>query len=349
MTVCLFGNYIKDYPRITTIRQGLEWNGVQVLECQTRKTGIRKYFDLWRRHRQLRDKYDIMVVMMGGQTIVPFAKILTRKKIIFDAFASLYLSEVVDRKKADPGSFRARKLRFWDKFPCQLADQVLLDTDIQIDYFVEQYHLPKNKFKRLLITCDDQIFHPQKLENKKDKFIIHWHGYMVPFHGVEIILQAAKILEPEKEIEFQIVTRFDSKFEKIRKKSEEMNLKNIKFFEEVSLEGMAHKINEADISLGVFGDNKKTQLVIPNKIIEGIACAKPVITGDSRAVRELFKNNENICLVGLENSEELAGRILELKNNPEKRNKIVENGYQLFLDQLKQDKIMNNFLDKIIK
>ena len=146
MIICLFGNYIKDYPRVSTTRIGLRLNNVEVIECHTRKTGVKKYIDLYKQHKKIKNKYDFLMIMMGGQTLVWFAKLISNKPIIFDAFASLYLTNVADRKTCSPKSFRAVYYKFLDKFSCKLADKILLDTQTQINFFV-------NKFMALVVLC----------------------------------------------------------------------------------------------------------------------------------------------------------------------------------------------------
>jgi glycosyltransferase involved in cell wall biosynthesis len=348
MTICFFGNYIADYPRVAVMRNGLKENGVEVLECQTRERGLKKYLALWREHRKIKNKYDLMLVMMGGQTLVWFAKFLTRKKVVFDAFSSLYLTNIDDRQLASKNSLKARIWAYWDWLPCQLADLVLLDTKAQIDYFIKKYKIEENKFIRIFASAVDEIFYPRpETENANKKFIIHWHGYIVPFYGLETIIKAAKILEKEN-LEFRITTRFNSEYEKIKKLVAELGLKNVTFFSETTRQELAKNINQADACLGVFGNNKKAQIVIPNKIVEAIACAKPVITGRQKVLEELFVGGESIMMCESEDPRDLAEKILKLKNNHELKRKIGQSGYQIYLKKLKPKVLIKENLLSVI-
>lgn len=346
MTVCLFGNYIKNYPRVQVLRQGLKENSVEVLECQTRQRGLKKYLELYQQHKKIKNKYNILIVMMGGQTLVWLAKLLSTKKIIFDAFTSLYLTNIEDRKNCSAKSFKAWHYKFLDWLPCKLADKVLLDTYAQIDYFSQNYKIKKNEFIKLPTSADDKIFYPQKAEKKDNKFIVHWHGHIVPFHSVATIIQAAKILKNKLDIEFQIITRFNSQYEEIKKLTDDLKLQNIKFYPETDYKGLAKYINQADVCLGVFGNNKKAQVVIPNKIIEATACAKPVITGRQEVLSELFIGKENILMINPQDPQDLADKIWELENNSELRQRISNKAYQLYLNT-RPKFIVKNLLKKI--
>ncbi len=345
MTVCFFGNYISDYSRVRVLRKGFQQNNFEVLECHTRKKGFKKYLELYKQHKKVKNKYDILLVMMGGQTLVWFAKLISNKKIIFDAFTSLYLTNVEDRKICSSKSFKAKYYAWLDKSSCKKADKILLDTQAQINYFVEKYKLNKNKFIRVFVGSENDCGLINKNNNKfSNKFIVHWHGYIVPFYSLETIIKSAKILEKYKDIEFQIVTRFNSKYENIKNLSEKLNLKNIKFFPETDYQGVFKFINQADICLGIFGDNKKAQVVIPNKIYEAVACAKPIITVNHKVLNELFIENKNIILVNSKDEKDLANKILELKNNKELRNKISQNLYKLYQEKLTPQYIVQQII-----
>ena len=90
MKVLYFGTYDRDYARNEILISGLKANDIEVLECQTNARGFKKYFELYKKHKIIKEKYDVMIVGFLGHSIVPFAKLITRKPIIFDAFVSLY-------------------------------------------------------------------------------------------------------------------------------------------------------------------------------------------------------------------------------------------------------------------
>ena len=64
---------------------------------------------------------------------------------------------------------------------------------------------------------------------------------------------------------------------------------------QTSYQGLAQAINQADICLGIFGNNLKAQLVIPNKIYEAIACGKLVVTANQPAIDEIFQDGTRKC------------------------------------------------------
>lgn len=125
----------------------------------------------------------------------------------------------------------------------------------------------------------------------------------------------------------------------MEKLSKSLSLKNVKFIGRVSYDELPEYLINADICLGIFGNNKKAKRVVTNKVYEILAMGKPLITGNSEASREILKNKENAILCEMGNPKSLASAILELKNDENLRNKIAKNGYILYKD---------NFTPKII-
>ena len=347
MKVCFFGNYLREYPRNEIIIEGLRSSGVEVVECNTRKRGLTKFIDLYKKHKALKGNYDILLVAFSGHAIVWFARILTKKKIVFDAFVSLDLTNIEDRETHSRYGLRARYYAFFDYISCKLSDTVLLDTQAQIQYFLGKYKLDKNKFYRIFVGANENYFYPLKIKKEGSKIIVHWHGYIVPFNGIEIIIQAANILRPYKDIEFRIITRFNSAFEKIKVLADSLELKNIIFFPEMNRKDLAREIQKSDICLGIFGDNKKAQVVIPNKIFEAVACAKPVITAKHSSILELFQDGEDMVLCKPLDSDSLAKKILILRDS-EIRKRIGKNSFFKFENML-TTKILGSEVKKIIQ
>lgn len=326
MRVLYFGSYNPDYSRNGVLITGLRRNGVEVIECRDDSPGIRKFINLFKKHRQLRNRYDVMVVGFLGQQIMPFAKLISRKPIIFDAFLSLYDSNVFDRKTVKRGSARAFYYWILDWLSMRLADIVLFDTDQHIKYASEEFGINRNKFRKIWIGARDDIFYPMS-KPTSDRFLVVFHGSFIPLQGIGYILKAAKICEKDG-VSFLIIGNGQKKKEML-KLSGELDLKNVKFLDFIRPEPLRKEIAQADVCLGIFGDTQKTQRVIPNKVYECLAMQKPVITADTPAIRELFNENE-MMLVKVANPESLASAIIYLKKNPELMEKIAVNGFNKF-------------------
>ena len=71
-------------------------------------------------------------------------------------------------------------------------------------------------------------------------------------------------------------------------------------------------------------------MVVPNKVYEAMAMAKPIITSDTPSARQVLRERESVLFSRAEDAESLAGCIRELKENDELRQRIAWGGYKVF-------------------
>lgn len=341
MTILYFGAYDPNYPRNKTLIKGLRENGAEVIECNSRSRSFVKYIELFFKYLKIRGNYDVIVIGFPGQESMFLASLLTfrlgskqAKPIIFDVFTSHYGGHVLDRGKHGQKSFRSQWYWWIDKKSVELSDIALLDTDAHIDFFEKEFNLPRAKFKRIFVGTDSSIFYPRETKKNTDKFLVHFHGHYIPLQGVEYIIRAAKLLEKEN-IVFNLIGRGQT-YLKNRELAERLRVNNINFIDRVPYEKLSDYINTADMALGIFGNTLKTELVIPNKVFEAIACAKPVVTAETRAARELFIDWHNVLFCRKADPENLAEKIIILRKDQNLRRKISEAGYLLYQNQLQE-------------
>lgn len=334
--IAYFGKYDPNYTRVRTVLKGLKKNNIAVYECLSNDSFyLKRIISLISQYLKITEKIDILMVSEAGQAYVFPAKILsllTKKPLLFDAFLSYYHVKVIDTKEISRYSLKGKYFYYLDKLSCKLADIALLDTEEHIDYFCKTFNLNRRKFKSLPVGSDEEIFYPfQKISKEKSEFLIFLVSSFYPLHGVEYVIKASKLLEKYKDIKFLIIGDGPTK-KNIEKLIEDLHIKNVELKGIQSPLEVAKLMAKSDICMGQFGATNQAQMVIPAKVYDAIAMAKPVITGDSIAVKKIFAHNENIILCPVADSIALAKSIIFLKENHQLREKIAKNGYQLFLD-----------------
>lgn len=348
INVCYFPGRERNYSRSRVLVNSMREAGLNVLDCSSKSKSIFRYFYSFFNFLKNKGKCNIVFVGFMGQPLVPFVKMFTRKKILFDAFVSCYQTLAFDRKIIRPNGVSAFIVRFFEKYSCQLADQVLLDTNQHIQYFIQQYHLPVEKFDRILVSSDTSVMYPREGKKLND-FLVHFHGEFQALHGAEYIIEAAKLIP---HIQFQLLGHGYT-LKNCQKLTKQYNLKNITFLTPVTYMELPNVISKATVCLGIFGNTQKTNLVIPHKVYEALALKMPLITSDTPAARELLTHEENVLFCKAANPKSLADAIERLYNDESLRIKIASNGYNTFKHYC-SEKIMGNqlkaiFLDLIKK
>ncbi len=101
MKVCYFGIYNSEYSRNRVLISGFKKNGAEIYECRVgpRVGKAKKFINLYKEYKKIKhNKFDYVIVAFPGHSVVWLAWLLFGKRIIFDAFTSLYNSNVYDRK-----------------------------------------------------------------------------------------------------------------------------------------------------------------------------------------------------------------------------------------------------------
>lgn len=335
--VCFFGIYDPHYSRNRILIRGFEENGYEVVHCRVNPRehkGVSKFSSLMREYSYIRkNTFDLVIVAFPGHTVVWLARILFGRRIIFDVFVSLYNSNVSDRKLYSGYSISGVKDWILDWHSAFLSKKILLDTNAHIDYFSKTFFINKNKFVRVFVGSDDTLFYPIEKEKSNNKFTVHFHGTYIPLQGIEYIIEAANILKEHGDIVFNMIGN-GQEYDKIRKLAHKLNINNINFIDNVGGKFLVKWMAEADICLGIFGNTNKASMVIPNKVFEALASKKPIITMKSKAIKELALDGQNILLCDSGDPRDIADKILLLKRDMAMRNRIAEQGYQLFTKEL---------------
>jgi len=120
----------------------------------------------------------------------------------------------------------------------------------------------------------------------------------------------------------------------VRGLSERLAVRNVEFVPRRSVERLADLIASSHVCLGVFGTNAKATRVIPNKVFDALACRRPVITGDSPAVRELLTDRDDVWLCPRGDEEALADAVVTLRHDRALRERIADRGHTLFRQRL---------------
>ena len=262
-------------------------------------------------------KHDVVVISYLGHfdiLLVWFFAKLRRKKIVWDAFLSLYNTVVEDRKLVSKNSLTAKALYALEWLACRAADTIILDTHAHGEYFATTYSLPREKVRTVFVGAELEKFPSieHKGDGQKKQLDVLFYGQFIPLHGISVIHEAALLLKDE-DINWTIIGEgqmADSFANALEKKP----LNKLNWIRWVQYEELVAQIHNADICLGIFGDTEKASRVIPNKVFQILSAGAPLVTMDSPAIREIFneaRSGVKLCEAG--NAVDLADKILQMK------------------------------------
>ncbi len=349
MRVCYFGTYRADYARNVKMIAGLRSAGVEVVECQVplwRSTDervrlasggwanpiawlrmFRVYLRLWRMHSRL-PAYDVMVVGYPGYLDVFLARWLSRgrkKPLVWDVLMSMVLL-TQDRGIGRGHPFSVRLLRTIERRAIRLPDMLIIDTPEYVEWFGEVYGTRSDRFGTVPQAADDAtLARPTRPASSAAVIRVVYHGSFIPNHGVTTIMRAAQLLRNEAGITFDLIGDGPDR-PAAEAFAGEHDLGRVRFAGWLEGTRLAEEIETADICLGAFANFGQSLLTVHNKIYEAMALGRPVISGDSPAVRRAFRAGEEIELVPREDPAALAAAIRRLQADPLLRHRLGSAG-----------------------
>ena len=302
-----------DYIRNTQELRLLSENAKSVeILSSSKKKYIGRIIEIWCKllFMSLRE-IDSVFIGFAPQLILPFYKWKMRnKEIIIDFFISVYDTLIHDRKKFKDNGILAKVCHGIDSITLKWAKHVITDTKADARYFIEEFQSDESKFETLYLEADKTMYYPReqhKREELKDKFVVLYFGSILPLQGVDVVLDAVKLLKDEKDVYFQIIGPIPEKYSKPIQD-------NVEYMDWLSQEELAEHIANADLCLtGHFsGDIDKAKRTIPGKAYIYAAMRKKMVLGDNEANHELHHENDpNIRFVEMGNEENLVKIILE--------------------------------------
>jgi glycosyltransferase involved in cell wall biosynthesis len=337
LTVLQVGHFDPEYARNRIMAKALRRAGATVIQSSDERTFARRTPSLMA--RTMPHRPDLVLVGFPGHLDVPAAKVIgsvNRAPVIFDALTSLYEMSVEDRRSVPARSAQALRLLAEDRLACQLSDLVVLDTDSHISYFASRFRVPREKFRRVWVGSDDEIMYPRPAP-PRGGFRVLFYGTFIPLHGLDHIVTAAHLLERSGESVEVVVVGTGQTHDEVRALADRLGVSSVRFEGRRPYEMLPALIAESDLCLGIFGTSDKAQRVIPNKVFDALAMARPVITADSPAAREALVHGEHAWLCPPGDAEALAGAIVRLKGDPEAREHLGREGYRLFTEQFSLD------------
>ncbi|GIK73496.1 MAG: hypothetical protein BroJett021_24840 [Chloroflexota bacterium] len=310
---------------------------------------MRTYVRLLKRFWEIRQDYDIMVVGYPGQFDVYLARILTwtyRKPLAWDIFMSIYLI-AVERNLDKASPFVVKAIQYIERLACRLPDLLIIDTQEYASWFEKMHGIPSTRFLLVPTGADTSRFNLlPTIQIPSDRFPILYYGTFIPNHSVLTIVEAAKLLADDKSIVFMLVGDGPER-DKAEQMVKSLKLTNIEFIGWLGIKELQVLVSQSEVCLGAFGTTPQSLMTVQNKIYEGLAMGKPVLTGDGPAVRASFRHGEHLHLCPRADPSALAESIRFLKNNPDYRRQLGSQGHKYFMEHFTIEHLGGVFVEAL--
>ncbi|MDH5740645.1 MAG: glycosyltransferase family 4 protein [Nitrospira sp.] len=230
------------------------------------------------------------------------------------------------------------KLLEWvERFAYRKADRIVPVTDSFKTYMLSK-GIEANKIVVVKNGVDLAQYTPLDGVNSlaedlgvRGKFVVSYFGTHGMAHHLETIFHAARRLSHSKNIVFLMVGD-GAERQALVQMRDKMALDNVMMLDQQPKSRMRELWALSNVSLVLLKKSDLFKTVIPSKIFESLAMAKPIILGVEGESAELIQAAQAGICIQPEHADDLAARALELSENPELCQQLGKNGRKYVIE-----------------
>jgi colanic acid biosynthesis glycosyl transferase WcaI len=252
---------------------------------------------------------------------------------------------------AGEGSALHRALAAIAGFLYGRADRIVVVTSAFKDHLIRFWSVPEKKISIVENGVEADLFRPdqeagaiRKSLRLEDRFLICYIGTMGMAHGLETLLDvAAQLRESFSQAMFLLIGEGAEK-ERIFQLALDRKLENVRFIDQQPREKIPAYISAADVCLVMLKKSELFKTVIPTKLIEYMACERPVIVAVDGEARRIAEDAEAGVFVEPENREALVEALLDLRDDLQRRQTMGRNGRKYITTHFSRERTARDYV-----
>jgi colanic acid biosynthesis glycosyl transferase WcaI len=231
------------------------------------------------------------------------------------------------------------------------ADRIVVVTPAFKDHLIRYWNVPASKISIVENGVETDLFRldPAAMDVRKqlrleDRFLICYIGTMGNAHGLETLIAAAEELRTALPNAMFLLIGEGAEKERIVGLAASRGLTNLQFLGQQPREQIPAYISAADICLVMLKKTELFKTVIPTKLLEYMACERPVVVAVDGQARQIVEEARGGVFVEPENSEALVKAILDLAEDPERRRQMGASGRQYIVSKFSREKTAHDYI-----
>ena len=245
-----------------------------------------------------------------------------------------------------------RSLGHIAQFLYDKAERIVVVSPAFEGHLVQHRKLPAKKISIVENGVETNLFSPESTSEDlrkefgaEGRFVVGYVGTMGMAHGLDTIIDAAVRLQTERpEVLFLLVGEGSDKV-RIRLSAESRGLTNIRFIDQQPRERVPAYICASDACLVLLKKTELFKTVIPTKMLEFMACERPVILGVDGQARKIVEAANAGVFVEPENSAQLVKAIKQLADDATTREALGRNGRRYILSHFSRQQTASLYID----
>jgi len=216
------------------------------------------------------------------------------------------------------------------------------------DHLIQHWKVPAEKISVVENGVETDLFRPCTpaiVPGTADRFVICYIGTMGLAHGLETLIGAAERLQQVFPPAMFLMIGEGAEKERIVELAANRGLTNICFLSQQPREQIPAYIAGSDICLVMLKKNELFKTVIPTKLLEYMACEKPVILAVDGQAREIVEEAGAGVFVEPDDGDALAVAIPTLSADPQERRRMGIAGRQYIVSRFSREQTARTYID----
>ncbi|KQC29345.1 glycosyltransferase family 4 protein [Flagellimonas eckloniae] len=186
----------------------------------------------------------------------------------------------------------------------------------------------------------------KELGLREDSFKVVYFGAMGVANGMDYILDAAKFLKKEDNVEF-VFLGGGSTEESLKERCENEAIGNMHFYGRVPMDRLSAIVNICDVSLVTFKNLPILYTNSPNKLFDSLSAGKPIIVNSPGWTKDLVESSKCGLYADINEPAQMTKQILKLKESPEWCQELGKNSRILAQSKYDKSLLCSQFLSVV--
>lgn len=232
---------------------------------------------------------------------------------------------------------------------------IVVNSRAFIDH-IATFGVPKDRMALIYNGVDPSLFQTRERdvqllrENGLDgRFLVAYIGTLGMAHGLVTVLDAAEKLRDLEDVVFVLIGDGADRA-RLEEEIKERGLTNVRMLGLRPRSEIPRWLASIDVSLVLLRDIPVLETVVPSKIFETLAEARPVLVAGRGEVRRLVEEAKAGFVIDPENPEQLARKVRFIRAHPEEAKTRAQSGRDWVAANFQRDDLaraMAKFLEEV--
>jgi glycosyltransferase involved in cell wall biosynthesis len=227
------------------------------------------------------------------------------------------------------------------------SDHIVVVTPAFKVHLIQHWKVPAQKISIVENGVETDLFCPcaaEKASGTADRFVICYIGTMGMAHGLETLIAAAAQLRDTLPKALFLLIGEGAEKQRIIDLAAARGLTNIRILDQQPRARIPAYIAGTDVCLVMLKKTELFKTVIPTKLLEYMACEKPVIVAVDGQARQVVAEAGAGMFVEPEDSNALAEAVHVLAADPERRRRMGITGRQYIVSRLSRQQTAQTYI-----